>query len=147
MIAVDTNVLVYARREEFPKHERAVAAMTRLAEGDRAWGIPIFCVVEFVRVVTHPRLFEPPTEPKAAVEFVSALLESPSARLFQPNSRFLAALAAILAGGGTRGNHVFDAAIAALCTSSGVSEILTNDPDFGRYGDLHPVSLDEFADS
>ena len=62
MIAVDTNVLVYAHREELPQHQQARARLVELAEGPALWGIPVFCLGEFLRVVTHPCLFDPPFE-------------------------------------------------------------------------------------
>ena len=66
MIAVDTNVLVYADREELPHHARALDVLRTLAEGPEAWALPVVCLGEFVRVVSHPRLFDPPTPPDEA---------------------------------------------------------------------------------
>jgi predicted nucleic acid-binding protein len=60
MIAVDTNVLVYAHREELRQHRSARSKLIALAESDTPWSIPVFCIGEFVRVVTHPKVFDPP---------------------------------------------------------------------------------------
>ena len=62
MIALDTNILVHARRAELAHHEAARTLVARLAEGDAPWAIPWPCVYEFLRVVTHPRVFDPPSE-------------------------------------------------------------------------------------
>ena len=61
MIAVDTNVLVAAHLEDLPKHRLALERLSELASGDTPWAVPVFCFGEFARVVTHPRLFDPPS--------------------------------------------------------------------------------------
>ena len=58
MIALDTNILIYADREDSALHAAALRAVRLLAEGDEAWAIPVFCVGEFLRVVSHDRLFD-----------------------------------------------------------------------------------------
>ena len=63
MIAVDTNILVYAHREDSPWHEAAYARIVQLAEGNSPWAIPWPCLHEFFAIVTHPRIFAPPTPP------------------------------------------------------------------------------------
>ena len=74
MIAVDTNILVYAHREELPQHARARARLVELAEGAARWAIPVFCLGEFLRVVTHPRLFDPPFAVSEACQALGAML-------------------------------------------------------------------------
>lgn len=133
MIAVDTNILVYARREELPQHARALAALSALAGGEAPWAIPVFCLVEFFRVVTHHRLFAPPTEPAAALRFVDALLASPTVRLLRPQDRFWPLFGELAREGGVRGNLAFDVQIAAVCIESGVSVLLTEDRDYARF--------------
>ena len=133
MIAVDTNVLVYADRTELPKHAAALAAIRDLAEGREAWALPVFCLGEFVRVVSHPRLFDPPTPASEAVAAVAALLESPSVRLLSPGPRYWAILADLVRDGEVSGNLVFDAQIAAVCLEHGARTLLTDDRDFARF--------------
>lgn len=141
MKAVDTNILVYARREEMPQHVRALATLRSLAEGDAPWGLPLACVVEFVRVVTHPRLFAPPTRGEAAVRFVQTLLASPSARLLTPGPAFLSLFERLVASARATGNLVFDAQIAAQCLEHGATELVTEDRDFARFEDLRVLPL------
>ena len=78
MIALDTGILVYARRRETPSHEKALAIVKRFAEGKELWGLPWPCIYEFLRVVTHPRVFNPPTGLDDALEGLESLLASPS---------------------------------------------------------------------
>ena len=76
MIAVDTNVLVYAHRSDCAHHERARLRLRHLAEGMVPWALPVFCIGEFVRIATHRRVFDPPSTTQQALEAVDAL--SPS---------------------------------------------------------------------
>ena len=133
MIAVDTNILVYAHREELPQHAAARARVTALAEGDAPWAIPVFCLGEFIRVVTHPRLFDPPHTVDEACAALDRVLESPSVRVLNPGDRFRTMLAGAVREGAAMGNLAFDAQVAALCRESGVSALLTEDRDFDRF--------------
>jgi uncharacterized protein len=81
MIAVDTNILVYAHRADSPWHDGALAKITELAEGRSPWTIPWPCIHEFLAIVTHPRVYSPPTPLAAAIDQVEAWLESPSLML------------------------------------------------------------------
>ena len=93
MIAVDTNVLVYAHRSEFPQHAAALSAIRELAEGSAAWGLPVFVLAEFLRVTTHLRILEPPTDETQALGVLEALLESPTVRVLSPGRALLALVA------------------------------------------------------
>lgn len=72
MIAVDTNILVYAHRAESEWHARAAAIIAELAEGRVGWAIPWPCLHEFIGIVTHPRIFDPPTPLPRALAQVDA---------------------------------------------------------------------------
>ena len=78
MIAVDTNLLVYAHREDSSWHETAYARLAELAEGRGPWAIPWPCLHEFLAIVTHPRIYHPSTPLEIALDQVEAWLESPS---------------------------------------------------------------------
>ena len=141
MIAVDTNILVYAHREELPQHAVARARLTAVAEGDAPWAIPVFCLGEFIRVVTHPRLFDPPHTIEEACGALDRILESPSLRILNPAERFWAMLAEAVREADATGNLVFDAQLAALCREHGVSALLTEDRDFDRFPGLRTERL------
>jgi len=144
MIAVDTNILLYADREETPQHRAALRAIRRLAEGHEAWAIPIQCVGEFLRVVSHDRVFQPPTPIGEALASIESLLASPSARVLVPGGRYLRILREVIERADVRGNLVFDAQIAAVCLEQGASTLLTEDRDFTRFEGLMPLSLSAF---
>lgn len=143
MIAVDANVLVYARREEAPFHVPARRLLARLAEGDSPWALPWPCVYEFLRVVTHPRVFQPPTDLDSALEDLGSLLESPSLTLLGEGPGHPSHLRRAVEAGRATGNLVHDAHIAALLVEHGVREFLTADLDFARFPGL--VVRDPFA--
>jgi toxin-antitoxin system PIN domain toxin len=140
VIAVDTNLLVYAHRADSPWHERARRAIVTLAEGRKSWAIPWPCVHEFLSVVTHPRIYDPPSTLEQAAEQVGAWLESPSLVLLSEVAEYWPLMRATLAGGRITGPRVHDARIAALCEVHGVSELWTQDRDFSRFPDLRTTS-------
>jgi len=136
VIALDTNILVYARREETPHHRRALQILTRFAEGDQPWALPWPCVYEFLRVVTHPRVFEPPTDLDAALSDLESLLESPSLVLLGEGPSHREHMWRAVKDGHAEGNLAHDAHIAALCIENGVRELYTADRDFRRFTGL-----------
>ena len=136
MIAVDTNVLVFAHREEAPLHEKAYARIRELAEGREPWAIPWPCLHEFLALVTHPRIYDPPTPLPSACDQVEAWLESPSVRTLSELERYWMDLRGALEAGAIVGPMVHDAHVAALCVHQGVSELWSTDRDFSRFGDL-----------
>ena len=140
MIAVDTNVLVYAHREESPQHQRALARLRQLAEGAETWALPVFSLGEFVRVVTHP-VFHPPSTLDEATAALEGLLASPSLLVLTPAERYWQLLKEALAEARATGNLAFDAQIVAVCREHGVHTLLTEDRDFHRFGDFRVEHL------
>ena len=133
MIAVDTNLLVYAHRQDSPWHERASEAVRALAEGAGAWSLPWPCIHEFLAIVTHPRIYAPPTPIAKALEQVAAWLESPTLVLLWEGDGYWPVVSDLLGSGRVAGPQVHDARVAALCLHHGVRELWTADRDFGRF--------------
>ena len=133
MIAIDTNVLVYARRVEAPHHAAARHLVTSLAEGSEPWALPWPVVYEFVRVVTHPRVFTPLTPLDVLVPDLESLLASPSLHLLGEGASHYRHMRDQLTIGNATGNLAHDAHIAALLVEHGVREFLTADRDFARF--------------
>jgi len=137
--AVDTNVLVFAEITASRHHDRALALLRELAEGPRPWAIPWPCVYEFLRVVTHPRVFHPPVPMDRALSDLHRILGSPSLRLLSETPRHAEIMGRVLKEGGVLGNLTHDAHIAALCLEHGVSELFTGDGDLRRFTGLRVV--------
>lgn len=136
MIAIDTNILVYARREETPFHRQAYKILNDLASGESPWALPWPCVYEFLRIVTHPRVFDPPTPLEDVVEDLESLFQSPSLILIGEGIAHSAHLSRAIRAGYASGNLVHDAHIAALAIEHGVHEFWTIDRDFNRFAGL-----------
>ncbi len=136
MIAVDTNILVYAHREDAQWHDVAHDRLTGLAEGRAPWAIPWPCLHEFLAIVTHPRIYAPPTPADAAIDQVDAWLESPSLTLLAESEGYWPDLRTTLREGRIVGPLVHDGRVAALCRLHGVRELWTVDRDFGRFPGL-----------
>jgi toxin-antitoxin system PIN domain toxin len=132
VIAVDTNVLVAAHRKDSPWHAAAADAVRGLAEGAAPWALPWPAVHEFLAIVTHPRIFRPPTPLAQAIDQVDAWLESPRVVLLAESGAYWSTLRTALESGRITGPQVHDARIAALCLEHGVDALWTADRDFSR---------------
>ena len=136
MIAVDTNILVYAHREDSPFHTQAFNSIESLTQSRASWAIPWPCLHEFYSVVTHPRIFDPPTTVDLAIDQIEAWLECPNLNLIGESSNHWPQLRSMLAAGKIAGPRVHDARIAAICLQHGVSELWSTDRDFSSFPKL-----------
>jgi len=137
MLAVDTNVLVYAHRREAREHAAAQQIVRELAEGQTPWAIPWPCVYEFFSVVTNARIWkEHATDPRRAWAQIDAWLGSPSLHLLSETEDFASVLGVFLERPRVRGPIVHDARIAALCVAHGVTALLSRDRDFSLFDEL-----------
>ena len=133
MIAVDTNILIYAHRADSEWHAPARRTMKSLAEGRSPWSIPWPCVHEFVAIATHPRIYDPPSSMDQVIAQVDAWLSSPSVVMLTEARAHWDLLKSNLVEGRIKGAMVHDARIAAICEGQGVTTFLTADRDFSRF--------------
>ena len=140
MIAVDTNILVYAHREDSPFHSAATQHIVDLAEGRTSWAIPWPCLHEFLAIVTHPRIYDPPTPLPSALDQVAAWLEAPTLVLLAESEPYWTEFRTLVTAGRITGARIHDARIAALCRQHGVNELWSADRDFNRFSDLKVVN-------
>lgn len=136
MIAVDANVLVYAHREDSAFHAAARRCIEALAQSRAPWAIPWPCVHEFYSIVTHPRIYAPPTPVAQALDQIDAWMESPSLALLGESEQHWPCLKSLLQSARVAGPQVHDGRIAALCLQHGVDELWSADRDFGRFAAL-----------
>lgn len=133
MIAVDSNLLVYAHRRDAAFHGEAAEVVRSLAEGRAPWAVPWPCIHEFLAIVTHPRIYDPATKVPRAIAQVDAWLGSPSLVLLGEGPGYAEHLREALTASRSVGARVHDARVAALCTFHGVRELWTADRDFARF--------------
>ncbi len=146
MIAIDTNLLVYAHREDSPFHLRALECIESLANNQLPWAVPWPCVHEFYAIVTHPRIYAPPTPVDLALDQIDTWLESPTLVLLGESDMHWQELRGLIAQGRIAGPQVHDARIAALCQQHGVKKLWTADRNFSRFPQLactNPLVVDE----
>lgn len=137
MIAVDTNVLVYAHRREAGEHATAFQRMTELASGSESWAIPWPCVYEFFSVVTNHRIWkDTASTQEQAWQQIEAWLDSPSLQLLSETDDFASVLAELVRRPRVWGAVVHDARVAALCLAHGVEALITRDRDFSCFPEL-----------
>ena len=137
MIAVDTNLLVYAHRRESRYHEAVSSLVRGLAEGNDVWAIPWPCCYEFLSVVTNPRIWrESATSPEQSWRQLAAWTASPTVRLLGETDDFLEILESFVRRPRVIGGVVHDARIAAICVAHGVEALLTRDRDFSLFPEL-----------
>jgi len=133
LIAVDTNLLVYAHRPESPFHDLARGALTELAEGASSWAIPWPCVHEFFSIVTHAHIFKTPTPADVALAALTAWRQAPRLTFIGETEAHLESLGELVCAGAVRGPKIHDARIATICLAHGVRELWTADRDFSRF--------------
>ena len=136
MIAVDTNILVYAHRADHEWNGAASTCIRALAEGRAAWAIPWPCVHEFYAVVTRPNVFDPPSSAAQALDQLEAWFESNSLHLLAESSHHFATLKRLATGAKLVGASIHDARIAAICIDHAVAALWTLDRDFSRFRGL-----------
>ena len=140
MQAIDTNILVYAEIVSSPHHPIARKILTNLAEGAVPWAIPWPCVYEFLRVVTHPRVYHPPIPLKVVLPDLRRILDSPMLMLLNETPNHAEVMMSVMEKAGVSGNLIHDAHIAALCIEHGISELITGDRDFSRFDSLSVIN-------
>ncbi len=141
MRLVDVNVLVYAFREDAPRHRDFKQWLDTAARSDEAYGVSDQVLSGFLRVVTHPRVFHPPTPIDRALAFADAYRGQPNAVPIMPDARHWEIFTRLCRDAGARGNLIPDAWLAALAIETG-SEFITTDRDYARFAGLrwrHPL--------
>lgn len=137
MLAVDTNILVYAYRMEYVENDHAYEVVTSLAEGDRPWAIPWPCAFEFLNVVTNRKIWKEAATPmEQAWGQLRAWELSPSCRMIGETGSFMDVLEGLVNRPRITGPLVHDARIAAICIANGVDALLTRDRDFSLFPQL-----------
>ena len=142
MILPDVNVLVYAFRGGAPRHSEYKSWLDDVLSGDQAYAVCDLVLSGFIRILTHPSIFDPPVPLKSTLDFVQVVRSQPHAAVVSPGPAHWDIFTNLCRKTAARGNHVTDTYLAALAIESG-SELITEDRDFSRYPGLrwrHPLS-------
>jgi hypothetical protein len=141
VIIPDVNVLVYAHRADAPHHSPYREWLERTVNQPASFGIPSLVCSGFLRVVTHPRVFDPPTAAAVALHQIEQLRDRRNFAHIEPGERHWRIFADLCASSGAKGNLIADAYLAAIAIESG-SRWATTDRDFARFPGLewfHPL--------
>ena len=140
MLAVDTNVLIYAADADLQFHAPCRDWLERQRVRPDAWYTTWGIVYEFLRVTTHPRVMRRPWSVLAAWEFVSALLASPGLALLVPTQRHADVAGKVISElPHLAGNLLHDAHTAILMREHGIARICTRDTDFNQFPFLEVI--------
>lgn len=136
MIALDTNMLVYAHFEDSEFHSLTHEALRPVIEGATPWALPWPCVHEFIGVATNPKIYKPASPLSAVFDFLDSLMTAPSLHLLAESPGYFEKLRDLVTACKISGPRIHDARIAALCLHHGVSELWTADRDFSLFPQL-----------
>ncbi len=141
MVLPDVNVLVYVHREDAPGHGPCLRWLQELVGSDQAFGVSELVLAGFLRIVTHPGIFDPPSSFEVAQRFTEELRGQPNCVLIEPGARHWDIFVRLCRAVNAKGNLVPDAYFAALAIETG-SEWITTDRDYSRFPGLtwrHPL--------
>ncbi len=136
MIAVDTNLLVYAHRGGVPEHRSAQRALERASRDKRGWGVAVACLAEFWSLVTHPKATGRQSTPAEALDFFRALVDDGGLRLWSPGHGFGPRLLQAAADLSISGARIFDLQIALTAFDNGATELWSHDRHFTSFPGL-----------
>jgi uncharacterized protein len=135
VVLLDVNVLVYAHRQDSPRHREYLTWLEHLINSDHAYGLPDLVLSGFLRIVTHPQVFNPPSSMAKALAFVKELRDQPTCTSINPGPRHWEIFCRLCKTAEVKGNLVPDAFLAAIAIESG-SEFITADRDYHRFPGL-----------
>ena len=136
MIAVDSNLLIYAHKQGSPFHRMAAEAIDSLRHQPVPWAVPWPCIHEFIGIVTHSAIYKPASTLSEALGFVDSLLASPQLHLLSESPGYFEKLREISTAAKLKGPRIHDARIAALCLHHGARELWSADRDFSAFPQL-----------
>lgn len=140
MFVVDTNVLIYAADRDAPEHGRCRGLLDGWRKRSGAWYLTWGIWYEFLRVVTHPKVFRRPWRVGEALRFLEAVRGSPGLAMLVPTDRHAGVLAEVVAEVPQLGGNILhDVHTAVLMREHGIRRIVTRDTGFHRFGFLDPV--------
>lgn len=139
-VAIDVNTLLHSSDRESPFHERAVRFLQERAAGPEVCCLAWPTIMGYLRISTHPGIFEHPLTPAEAMQNIAALLALPHVRVLSEDEGFWNVYRQVVSQAPARGNQVPDAHLAAILRLQGVGTLYTSDTDFRRFEFLRVVN-------
>lgn len=131
--AIDVNILLYASDESSPRHSRAKEFLGKCAAGREVFCLAWLTLMSYLRMATHPSIFDNPLSHTEALGNIDALLALPHCRVIGEEENFWTVYQDITTAVPTRGNLVPDAHLAAILSGHGVTTLYTHDKDFRKF--------------
>ena len=140
-LIIDTNILLYAANQGCPEHHACRRFLIEtVAAGDICF-LPENVIYEFLRVVTHPRVFPRPLPASEALKFLDALISVANFRVLSVTQNHWKSLHALVEElGQPAGNFFFDVHTVALMREHGIRRIASADRDFAKFGNIDVVN-------
>lgn len=142
MMLVDTNVLIYAHRQEAERHEEYRSWVETLLAGPQAYAVSDFAVNGLIRIVTDRRLYKSTTPTRVALDYADRIRNQPHAVVISPGSRFWGIFEELCERSNASGKLIPDVYLAALAIEN-ACEFITTDRDFRKFPGLrwrHPLN-------
>lgn len=130
MIAVDTNLLVYAHRSGTPEHKAAIKSLEKAFSHPGGWGIAFPSIAEFWCVVTHPKCTGRPSRPEEAADFISTIITDGNGQIFLPSHGFAERVMPQAKAFKIIGARFFDLQIGLIAIENGAHTLWTHDTNF-----------------
>ncbi len=138
---IDTNILLYAANRNAEEHGPAVAFLNEVGTGPEPWYLTEGILYEFLRVTTHPKVFDRPLIWSEAMRFLAPFLRSPNFQILQAGEKHWDLLRHVLSEvSHPAGNLFFDIRTVVLMRENGVREIYSADTDFLQFSDLRVIN-------
>lgn len=137
--ALDVNVLLYASDTKSPLHSKAAVFLQSVIEGSETCYLPWITVMGYLRMATHPRIFNAPLSPSEAQGNIDRLMECPRVRALSEGEGFWEVYRALADRIPVRSNMVPDAHLAAILKQHGIRTLYSRDRDFAKFPFLRVI--------
>jgi len=130
MIAIDTNLLIYAHRGGAPEHKSAIHSLEKAFSSLEGWGIAFPSIAEFWSIVTHPKCPGRPSQPAEASGFISGIIRDGEGQVWLPGQNFIKRAMQMAVTLNISGPRFFDLQIGLIAMENGAYTIWTHDKNF-----------------
>ena len=135
MLLFDVSIYLYAHREDLAHHRQVRDYLETCLSGSDVVGYAPLALSGFLRIVTHPKVFNPPTDLATAIEFCRSITDLPGLVPIVPQDSHWSIFSHLLRASGAKGNLVPNAWFAALAIEHGCTWV-TTDRDYARFPGL-----------